>query len=170
MTWLPVVGHEGYYEVSNLGDVRSVRYNHKGEVIYSRLLKPAVKAKGYLAVVLSKQNHTTNHLVHRLVASAFLSNPNHLPEVNHIDGNKSNNVVNNLEWCSSSDNLYHAYQIGLKHKEGKAVVCVETGEVFDSVKAANKAMGVSHYHIADVCNHRGENKTACGYHWEWLEQ
>lgn len=165
--WLPVVGHEGYYEVSNLGEVRSVRYDHNGQVIYSRLLKPSMKQRGYLGVVLSKQNSTTNHLVHRLVAIAFLSNPDNLPEVNHIDGDKTNCKVDNLEWCSGSENLHHAYRTGLKHKEGKAVVCVETGEVFDSVKSANERFGVTHYHIADVCNHRGKHKTACGYHWKW---
>lgn len=169
ITWLPVVGYEGYYEVSDLGEVRSVRYNHKGEVIHSRLLKPAIKPRGYLGVVLCKQGVTTNHLVHRLVATAFLPNSNGLPEVNHKDGNKLNAVVTNLEWCSGSENLHHAYNTGLKHKKGKAVVCVETGEVFDSVKSANEAMGVSRSHIGSVCNHDFYHKTACGYHWEWLE-
>ena len=118
--------------------------------------------------MLSKQGVTTNHLVHRLVAIAFLPNPNGLPEVNHKDGNKQNATVENLEWCSGSENLYHAYDAGLKYKDGRAVVCVETGEVFESVKAANEAMGVTHYHIADVCNNRGQHKTSCGCHWKWL--
>lgn len=166
--WKPVDGFDGYYEVNNLGNVRSVRYNHKGKMIYSRSVKPFVKSNGYLGMVLSKQSYRTNCLIHRLVATAFLDNPSNLPEVNHIDGNKLNNAVSNLEWCSSSDNLHHAYQTGLKSKEGKAVICVETGEVFDSVKDANKAMGVTHYHIADVCNHKHQHKTACDYHWEWL--
>ncbi len=168
MKWLPVVEHEGYYEVSNFGDVRSVRYNNKGQVIFNRLLKPAIKPKGYLGVILSKQSKTTNHLIHRLVAEAFIPNPNNLPEVNHKDGNKLNNTVSNLEWCSSSDNLYHAYKLGLKHKKGKPVICVETGEIFESVKAANESMGVTHSHIGAVCNHDFYHKTACGYHWKWL--
>ena len=166
--WLPVIGYDGYYEVSNFGNVRSVRYDHNGQLIYSRLLKPAVKQRGYLGVVLCKQGYTSNHLVHRLVAIAFLPNPNDLPEVNHKDGNKLNATVDNLEWCSSSENLHHAYNTGLKHKKGKAVVCIETGELFDSVKSANEAMGVTHYHIADVCNNRNKHKTACGYRWKWL--
>ena len=114
--WLPVIGHEGYYEVSNLGNVRSVRYDHNGQLIYSRLLKPAVKQRGYLGVVLCKQSVTTNHLVHRLVATAFIPNPDNLPEVNHKDGNKLNAVVTNLEWCTGSDNLRHAYALGLKQR------------------------------------------------------
>lgn len=166
--WLPVVGYEGYYEVSDLGNVRSVRYDNQGVVIYSRLLKPSIKARGYLGVVLSKQSNTSNHLIHRLVATAFLSNLGNLPEVNHKDGNKCNNTVSNLTWCTSSENLQHAYDTGLKYKDGKAVLCVETGEIFDSVKSANEYFGVSHYHIADVCNHRDNHKTACGYHWEWV--
>lgn len=167
--WLPVVGYEGYYEVSDFGNVRSVRYDNHGEIVYSKLLKPAVKPRGYLGVVLSKQNITSNKLVHRLVASSFIQNPTHLPEVNHIDGDKTNNAVSNLEWVNGSENLYHAYQNGLKFKHGKSVICIETGEVFDSVKSANERFGVTHYHIADVCNRRGQHKTACGYHWEWVE-
>ena len=166
--WLPIPNYEGYYEVSDLGNVRSVRYNHFGNVVYSKILKPAIKARGYVGVVLSKQNVTKNHLIHRLVATTFLPNDECLPEVNHLDGNKTNNTVDNLQWSTSSDNLYHAYDTGLKRKDGKAVVCVETGEIFESVKDANKAMGVTHYHITDVCNHRHNHKTACGYHWEWV--
>lgn len=167
--WLPVVGYEGYYEVSNLGNVRSVRYNHVGEVIYSRIIKPCTKANGYFGVVLSKQSTTTNYLVHRLVAITFLENPFDLPEVNHKDGDKTNNAITNLEWVSSSDNLAHAYRNGLKYKVGKPVVCVETGEIFESVKAANESLGITHYHIADVCNHITNHKTVCGYHWEWVD-
>lgn len=168
-SWKPVVDYDGYYEVSDLGNVRSVRYDHLGRLIHCKVLKPSVqKSGGYLMVVLSSPSKRVNCTVHRLVAKAFLPNPNALPEVNHINGDKTNNSITNLEWCSGSDNLYHAYRTGLKHKDGKAVVCVETGEVFDSVKDANKRFGVTHYHIADVCNHRGKNKTACGYHWEWV--
>jgi hypothetical protein len=113
-TWLPVVGHEGYYEVSNFGNIRAVRYNNFGEIVYARPIKSAVRPKGYLTVVLSKQSCTTNHLVHRLVAKAFIPNPMNLPEVNHLDGNKSNNSVSNLAWCTASENIQHAYDTGLK--------------------------------------------------------
>lgn len=165
--WLSVPNYDGYYEVSNLGNVRSVRYSQSGEVIYSRTLQPSTKERGYLGVVLSKQSDTKNHLVHRLVAMAFLPNPKHLIAVNHIDGNKTNNNVTNLEWCTDRDNLLHAYKIGLKKGNCKAVVCVETNEVFDSVSSANKAMGVTYSHIGDICNNSPLYKTAFGYHWKW---
>lgn len=158
--WVPAVGFEGYYEVSDKGNVRSVRYDHVGNVIYSNLLRPAVTHHGYYNVGLSVQSKRFNYLVHRLVAKAFIPNPNNLPEVNHLDGNKLNNDVSNLSWCSSSENIAHAYAIGLKTKAGRAVRCVETGEVFPMMKS------VGNYHVRDACN--DPRRTANGFHWEWV--
>ena len=102
--WLPVKGYEGYYEVSNLGKVLSSR---------GCMRVPTKSKLGYMRMNLSARGLARTFPVHRLVATAFLNNPEGKREVNHIDGDKTNNKVSNLEWCTSSENKYHAIQTGL---------------------------------------------------------
>lgn len=123
--WKPVVGFEGIYEVSNLGDVRSVDrityypVNRRAKAFIKatsgKLLTKHTQPTGYIYVQLSNgRARRPKALVHRLVAAAFLDNPNALPHVNHLDGIKSNNRVDNLEWCTASQNERHAHKTGLK--------------------------------------------------------
>ena len=100
-TWKPVAGYEGLYEVSNLGNVRRVAGKGCKEI---RVLKLVKQSNGYLYVNLYKEGNRKMHRVHRLVAQAFIPNPDNLPEINHIDEDKTNNCVENLEWC---DNVYN---------------------------------------------------------------
>lgn len=95
--WRPVVGYEGLYEVSNTGLVRNV--------VKGRFLKPGFDKNGYLKCVLSKDGKQKTIYIHRLVASAFIENPLDLPQVNHRDEDKTNNVADNLEWCTSKYNV-----------------------------------------------------------------
>lgn len=112
-TWKDVIGYAGTYQVSNTGEVRSKR------VVGYALLSKWVNC-GYELVHLSKNGVQKQKRVHRLVAEAFIPNPNNYNEVNHKDGNKLNNFVENLEWCDSSYNQKHAYTIGLKvQKQGE---------------------------------------------------
>lgn len=96
---------EGYYQIDENGNIYSLRTN--------KYLKLNYKDNGYIYIELNVNGIATNHRVHRLVAEAFIDNPLNLPYVNHKDGNKSNNNVNNLEWCNASDNTLHAYEKGL---------------------------------------------------------
>ena len=96
--WQPVEGYEGLYEVSNLGRVKSLKYGKE------KILKSWNNGKGYLFVSLCRNGKMKHFKVHRLVSTAFIPNPEGLPEINHIDENKSNNCLSNLEWCSHKYN------------------------------------------------------------------
>lgn len=106
--WKDVIGYEGLYQVSNLGRIKSLRRtitksNGKSMCVAERILKSFFN-RGYEYVTLSKEAKQPNLKVHRLVAEAFLPNDNNLPDVNHIDENKANNRVENLEWCTKEYN------------------------------------------------------------------
>ena len=115
VTLLPVKGYEGLYEVDSMGNVYScvqTSSRRKGK------LKPCNRSNHYLYVNLYKDGKATKYFVHRLVAEAFIPNLKRLPEVNHIDGNKQNNSVDNLEWCTRSQNTSHAFKTGLRNYNG----------------------------------------------------
>ena len=119
-----ISGYEGLYQVSNTGKVKSllrlesfpsakVKGRNFTRKRRERILSPAPDKDGYLKVVLCKNSILENFFVHRLVISAFKQNLTNLPQINHIDGNKLNNTIENLEWCSSSHNNYHRYRLNL---------------------------------------------------------
>lgn len=115
--WKNIKGYEGFYKVSSMGNIKSLKRKVKHPTGYTRtvnekVLKPTI-VNGYHHVDLSKYGKRERHLVHRLVASAFIENHNKKPQVNHIDGNKTNNNVNNLEWATASENVTHGYLTGL---------------------------------------------------------
>lgn len=114
--WKPLVNYENSYEISNFGEIRGIdRISGKRKgVVKGKLLKQSLNHKNYLEVRLYKNSKSMTKVVHRLVALSFIPNPLNLPQVNHIDGNKSNNRVENLEWVSNSQNQLHAYKIGLQ--------------------------------------------------------
>lgn len=104
--WRPVVGYEGLYEVSSYGRVRSLdRYDSRNRFCKGRILKLNDDGRGYLSVQLCSNNKIKKFLVHRVVAQAFISNPDNLPEVNHLDEDKTNNRVDNLEFCNHKYNI-----------------------------------------------------------------
>lgn len=170
--WRPIEGFEGLYEVSNIGNVRSLNYRHTGE---AKILRPGGN-KGYLNINLWKNGKRYIKTVHRLVANAFIPNPENKPQVNHIDGDKTNNRVNNLEWVTNRENQLHAYNIGLhvtteesrkklsearkgeKNPKAKQVICITTREVFDYMAEGAKKYNVNAGNISDCC--RGKRKSA----------
>ena len=114
--WKDVIGYEGYYQISNLGRIKSVnRITTHNRVRKECMLKQFLNKFGYYFVSLSKDNKKITQRVHRLVAKTFIPNPNNYPEINHIDGNKKNNKVENLEWCSCQQNILHSFKLGLSN-------------------------------------------------------
>lgn len=173
--WKDIAGYEGLYQVSNHGNIRS----HKR--MPNKLLKQSPTNCGYMKVELYKNAKGKMHYVHRLVAQAFLPNPHNKSEINHIDGNKANNVLSNLEWASRSENQLHAINQGLRepspmtgrygalNHNSKAVIQKDlNGNViaaWDSIASAAKAVKCSPSFISNCL--QGRKKTAKGFKWEY---
>ena len=106
--WKDVIGYEGLYKISNLGRAKRI-YKNKPE----KILKPIKGSYGYMHYSFCKNSKTQSFRIHRLVALYFIDNPSNYPEVNHIDGNKENYSIENLEWCTRSQNMKHGHSLGL---------------------------------------------------------
>lgn len=120
---------------------------------------------GYARVVISKDGKPYSKSVHRLVAEAFIPNPENKPTVNHKDANKLNNSVDNLEWATWKENMTHAIAHNLITRVKKQVECVETGELFESCTAAALSKGVQDCSSIAKCL-KGKAQTAYGFHWK----
>lgn len=172
--WKDVFGYEGMYQVSNLGRVRSINrivaQRGRTKTVYSGhrksyILKQGVQNNGYSVVWLCKDGKKEAKTVHRIVASAFCKNdaPDIKTDVNHKDGNKQNNCFWNLEWCSKSDNIKHAYKYLKRKPNTTPVRCENTGTVYGSIVEAEWATGIGRASISHVIN--GRAKTAGGLRW-----
>lgn len=174
--WKAIEGTNGRYEISNTGKVRSNNYLGHGT---TKELKPWANG-GYKRVNMTIAGKKTNRLVHRLVAEAFIPNPENKPEVNHQDGNKHNNRADNLEWSTRKENLDHADATGLRDGSLAAILNsnkrlqrpiiatnVETGEetLYPSIKAAQRAIGTKD--INAVLS--GKQRKAKGHTYRYAE-
>ena len=182
--WKDIEGYEGLYQVSNLGRVRSlgrdiVRRTRYGTMapyhIAGRLLKPLHSQGDYCYVHLFGNDGTsTNHKVHRLVAKAFVPNPDNMNEVNHIDEDKDNNRADNLEWCKHVDNCnYGTRNERSKAKRSKPVQQLDAdGNVvaeYPSTIEAERVTGIHRSQIHGCANNQSNYKTAGGYRWKYKE-
>ena len=182
--WKDIKGYEGLYQVSNLGRVRSLdTYVKSGRSATGyrfrkgRILSLRQSDRGYMYVMFGDRKAFQ---VHRLVALAFVPNPNNLPIINHKDENPSNNTVTNLEWCSYSyNNTYGTAQERRTASKSKPVRCIETNTVYTSATEASFQLGILKGHICQVCSGKrckpdkshpnGQIRyTAGGYHWEYV--
>ena len=164
--WKDIPNYEGLYQASTLGRIRSLTRTH--------LEKPIIRVAstdkdGYLKLVLVKNKQRKTFRVHRLVAETFIPNPENKPQVNHRDENPANNCVTNLEWMTPKENIN--YGTGIERRatpSRKRVRCIETGVIYSSITDAEIKTGISHAHLSLVCNKVNGNKTAHGYHWEFI--
>lgn len=159
--WKDVKDYEGLYQVSTLGRVKSLPRN----TTHGKILKSIVDKDGYLYVNLYNNGYRKKMKIHRLVAQAFIPNPQNKPEVNHIDENKQNNMVENLEWLTSKENSNYGTRNG---RISKPILCVETGIVYKSAKECAKLMGIK-YPSAITRSAKGTAKTAYGYTFKYKE-
>ena len=162
--------YRGLYAVSNLGNVKSLNYNRTGK---EKILKPIKIKKGYLFVNLCKNGEEKMFYVHRLVAFMFISNddPLNKKDVNHIDENKENNNVENLEWCTKEYNINHGTRTKrvAKTKSKKVIGYSLTSTKVIILQSATQAekIGIDHSHICKCCN--GKQKSHKGYKWYYLD-
>lgn len=153
-----IEGYKGLYQVSNLGNIKSLKFRKE------KTLKPKKDKDGYLMVNLYKEKKPKTFKVHRLVAQAFIENPNNLPEVNHKDEDKTNNHVTNLEWCDRKYNINYGTAI---QRISKQVLCLETGKIYPSANEVQRQLGFAQGNISACCN--GRIKQAYGFHWKYVE-
>lgn len=170
--WVPVVGYEGMYEVSNKARIRSLNriiINANSErFIRGRILKPQYTNQGYENVVFSNNGKIKNNLVHRLVAIAFIPNPDNKPNVNHIDCNPKNNDLSNLEWVTQLENIRHAIINNRITTERAVSMIDDSGSFIKSYKSASDASRKLMGHPTDITAAiRGRAETSCGYHWRY---
>lgn len=156
--WKDIKGYEGLYQISNLGRVKSLsRITSQNKILPEIILKPQLCGHGYFAVGLCKNGKMTNNYIHRLVADMFILNPSDLQQVNHIDGDKSNNCVENLEWISNSDNNLHAVKNKLKF--ARKVIVEKDGNIieFNSEQECSKYFGFNRCWIKNNRVRKGNN-------------
>lgn len=183
--WKPIKGYEDKYEISNYGRVRSLPIKSKNKDTYrtvkGKILKPN-QCRGYYTIGLLKNGKFKTLRIHRLVAQTFIENKNNYPAVNHIDGNKKNNRVDNLEWCTYSHNIKEAFRLGLKKpsekqkevvrqyckkNKTKSVIQLDMNDNFikewTSAVEVERELGINRKNISS-CVHK-KCKSAGGYKW-----
>ena len=179
--WDDIKGYEGLYQVSNMGRVKSFP-RHGTHTQEEHILKLGINHKGYLQVKLTKDSKSKTFVVHRLVAQTFILNPNNLPQVDHYDDNKENNIAYNLQWISNEDNMAKSWQTGARsiektYKRGKDNACARIVNQYNlegnfiktwyCIRDIENELGCDNRNISACCRHK--RPTAYGYKWEYAD-
>jgi hypothetical protein len=164
--WVDIKGYEKVYQVSNLGRLRRVR-PYKSPSPEPRTIKQTLKRNGYLQVGLCINNKSRPTLVHRIIAEAFIPNPENKPTVNHINGIRNDNRIENLEWATQKEQIRHAWDTGLSKYtyertliHAKPIICLETGIFYNKVIEAATALDISKFRMGKMLNGQTINKTS----------
>ena len=167
--WKDIEGYEGIYQISNLGRVKSLdRLDSSNHRLKGNIRKFGTSPNGYVNIALFKQGKRDVFTVHRLVAETFILNPENKPQVNHIDEDKTNNMVSNLEWMTAKENVNHGTRTEkVISKMSKEVYCVNNGKTYINARIAGLDLGISRETIRDTCN--GKQKSAKGYTFKYRE-
>lgn len=168
--WENVVGYEGLYQVSTVGRVRSLeRVDANGHTVKEKILTSFPNKGGYYKANLYRDGKMEVKSVHRLVAETFIPNPDNLPQVNHKDEDKGNNLVENLEWCTASYNTNYGTRNERAAKANKQAIYVITDSghryYFDSARKAAEILGLKVCSVSD-CLH-GRQKTHRSFKFMW---
>ena len=160
--WKDIKGYEGLYQVSNLGRVKSLKFDKE------RVLKQFPNKHGYLLVSLCKTGKQKSFAVHRLVALQFIPKVENKPEVNHVDEDKTNNMVSNLEWCTRKENVNHGTRTEKYSKKVKAID-ITNGEYnyYPSIRECGRQLGIDGGSVSKYLN--GKVRHVGGYVFEYCE-
>lgn len=182
--WKDIKNYEGLYKVNENGEIKSL----ERDVIYKngrlhhyeeKILKTRVAKSGYIDVALHKDGKITYFLVHRLVAEAFIPNPNDYPQINHKDEDKRNNNVSNLEWCTADYNINYGTRNertritnitnGKLSRKVKQILNGVVIKVWKSTRQIERELGLNHTYISQCCNHSylGGKTHYKGYEWSY---
>lgn len=177
--WKDIDGYEGLYQVSNLGRIKSLPKQDGFHFLKEKIKTLFLKRNGYLMVSLSIKGIGKQNLVHRIVAKAFIPNPENLPQVNHKDENKLNNRVDNLEWCTAKYNMNYGTCLERRAKTQREsgcqinnkgsstpIICIENNVIYPSIREAERKLHLDGSCISKVC--RGLRKRAGGFTFAYI--
>ena len=161
--WHDIDGYEGLYQISNKGRVKSLKWGKE------RILRPGIDGYGYCFIILCNDNVRKTFKLHRLVAQAFIPNLYNKPQVNHLDENKKNNCVDNLEWATAKENINYGTR---NERASRKILQYSKSGVFikewQSSREVERVLGINNSHIIQCC--KGRYKSSGGFIWRYKEK